>query len=66
MSAPTLIIESLAEIPEDKLVDRVLTHTFWGREFFPFHGMPTGMVHRQCVSLHTAPGTRRGDIDVLF
>src|SRR5271169_2495876 len=66
MSAPALIHDSLAEIPEDKLVDRIVTDILWGREFFQFCGMPSGMVHRQCVSLQTAPGTPRGDIDVLF
>jgi hypothetical protein len=54
------------EIPEDKLVDRIVTDIVWGREFFQLYGMPSGMVHRQCVSLQTAPGTPRGDIDVLF
>jgi hypothetical protein len=66
MAAPTLIHNSLAEIPEGKLVDRIVTDRLWGREFFQFHGMPTGMVHRQCVPLQTAPGTSEGDIDVLF
>jgi|HubBroStandDraft_6_1064221.scaffolds.fasta_scaffold132782_1 hypothetical protein len=65
MTAPTLIHDSLAEIPEGRLVDRIVTDIRWGHEFFQFHGMPTGMVHRQCVSLHTAPGTPNGDIDVL-
>jgi hypothetical protein len=66
MSGPALVHDSLAEIPEDKLVDRVLTDILWGREFFQFHGMPSGMMNRQCVSLETAPGAPRGDIDVLF
>ena len=30
----TLVHESLAEIPEDKLVDRIVTDIQWGREFF--------------------------------
>ena len=47
-------------------MDRIVTDILWGREFFQLYGMPSGMVHRQCVSLQTAPGTPRGDIDVLF
>ena len=66
MSTPTLIHDSLADIPEDKLVDRIVTDVLWGREFFQFYGMPSGMVGRQCVSLNTAPGDPKGDIDVLF
>jgi hypothetical protein len=62
----TLVHESLAEIPEDKLVNRLVTDIQWGREFFQFHGMPSEMMNRQCVSLRTAPGAPRGDIDVLF
>jgi hypothetical protein len=66
MKTPDLIHDSLAEIPEDKLVNRVVTDILWGREFFMFHGMPSGMVSRQCVSLTSAPGNPKGDIDVLF
>ncbi|MGO9085948.1 MAG: hypothetical protein ACLQBK_12030 [Candidatus Sulfotelmatobacter sp.] len=66
MSTPPFVHESLAEIPEDKLVDRIVTDILWGREFFQFYGMPSGMVSRQCVSLNTAPGNPKGDIDVLF
>lgn len=65
MTPLNLIHDSLAEIPEGRLVDRIVTDIRWGHEFFQFYGMPTGMVHRQCVSLHTAPGTPKGDIDVL-
>jgi hypothetical protein len=66
MSVPALIHDSLAEIPEDKLVDRIVTDVQWGREFFQFYGMPSGMENRQCVPLQTAPGNPKGDIDVLF
>jgi hypothetical protein len=61
-----LIHDSLAEIPEDKLVDRVVTDVLWGREFFQFYGTPSGMVNRQCVPLNSAPGNPKGDIDVLL
>jgi hypothetical protein len=66
MSVPPLIHDSLAEIPEDKLVDRIVSDIQWGHEFFQFSGMPSGMENRQCVRLETAPGNPRGDIDVLF
>lgn len=66
MSTPDLIHDSLAEIPEDKLVNRIVTDILWGHEFFVFHGMPSGMVSKQCVSLTSAPGNFKGDIDVLF
>jgi hypothetical protein len=66
MNAPALSHDSLAEIPEDKLVDRIVTDLLWGSEFFQFYGMPSRMVPRQCVSLLSAPGAPRGDIDVLF
>ena len=66
MSAPALVHGSLAEIPEDKLVHRIVSDILWGSEFFQFYGMPSGMVPRQCVSLLSAPGAPKGDIDVLF
>jgi hypothetical protein len=65
-ASPALAHESLAEIPEDKLVDRIVADILWGREFFQFHGMPSGMDNRQRVPLQTTPGNPKGDIDVLF
>jgi hypothetical protein len=66
MSAPALAHISIAEIPEDRLVDRILADPLWGTEFFHFAGMPSGMVNRTCVPLEDAPGRPKGDIDVLF
>ena len=66
MNTPDLLHDSLAEIPKDKLVNCIVTDILWEREFFMFHGMPSGMVSRQCVSLTTAPNNPKGDIDVLF
>src|SRR5208283_1068088 len=65
-TATTFVHTSIAEIPEEQLVDRIATDIIWGREFFQFYGMPSGMVSRQRVSLQSAPGAPRGDIDVLF
>jgi hypothetical protein len=66
MSNSDLVHDSLAGIPEDKLVDRIVTDPLWGRQFFIFSGMPSRMVSRQRVSLAGAPGNPRRDIDVLF
>lgn len=66
MSGTTLIHESVAEIHENKLVDRIVGDIMWGCEFFQFHGMPSGMKNKQCVSLQSAPGAPKGDIDLLF
>jgi hypothetical protein len=66
MGAPPFVHDSLAEIHEDKLVDRIVTDIQWGHEFFQFYGMPFGMESRQRVPLETAPGNPKGDIDVLF
>jgi len=66
MGASAFAHDSIAEIAEDKLVDRILTDPLWGSEFFQFAGMPSGVLNRQCVPLETAPGNPKGDIDVLF
>jgi len=66
MSGPALSHESLAEIPEENLVDRIVGDMMWGREFFHFAGMPSGMKNKQCVPLNSAPGNPKGDIDILF
>jgi hypothetical protein len=66
MSVPAFAHRSIAEIPEDQLVDRILADPLWRSDFFVFVGMPPGMMSRQCVSLETAPGKPKGDIDVLF
>lgn len=66
MNAPGLIHDSLAEIPENRLVDRVVADPLWGHEFFVLHGMPSGMVSRKCVPLTSARGNPEGDIDILF
>jgi hypothetical protein len=65
MITPDLIHESLAEIPEGRLVDRIVTDKIWQHDFFQLGGVPSGMVSRQCVSLIGAPGNLKGDIDVL-
>jgi hypothetical protein len=64
-SGSSFIHDSIAEIPEDQLVARLLSDPLWGTEFFHLAGMPQDMATRQTVLLDTAPGAYKGDIDVL-
>lgn len=66
MSSAGLIHDSITDIPEDQLVDRLLSDPLWRSEYFELAGMPRGMAQRQRVLLNTAPGNFRGDIDVLL
>ncbi len=66
MSSTGLAHDSIADIPEDQLVERLLSDPLWGTEFFEFAGMPRGMANRQRVLLNTAPGNFKGDIDALL
>lgn len=63
---PKFVHDSIADIPEDQLVARLLSDPTWPSDFFELVGMPRGMSKRQSVLLHTAPGNYRGDIDVLL
>jgi len=56
---------SIADIAEDKLVERLFADPLWGTEFFELAGMPRGMLGKQMVPLDSAPGKFKGDIDVL-
>jgi hypothetical protein len=56
---------SIADIAEDKLVERLFADRLWGTEFFELAGMPRGMLGKQRVPLDSAPGKFKGDIDVL-
>lgn len=58
--------ESIADIPEDQLVERLLSDPIWRIDFFELAGMPREMVNRQRVPLDTAPGNFKGDIDALL
>ena len=66
MSTLELTQISIADIPEDKLVERLLSDQFWDSEFFELASMPRGMGNRQRVLLDTAPGNFKGDIDALL
>jgi hypothetical protein len=61
-----LVHESIADIPEGQLVERLLSDPLWRYEFFEYAGMPRGMANRQQVPLDTAPGNWKGDIDALL
>ena len=60
------IHDSIADIPENHLVERLLSDPFWRTDFFELSGMPRGMANRQQVLLNTAPGNFKGDIDALL
>jgi hypothetical protein len=66
MSSSGFAHDSIADIPEDKLVERLLSDPLWGTEFFELAGMPRRMANRQRVLLNSAPGNLKGDIDVLL
>jgi hypothetical protein len=65
MSTAGLTQASIADIAEDKLIQRLFSDRLWGTEFFDLAGMPRRMLNRQRVLLDTAPGNFKGDIDVL-
>src|SRR5665213_468594 len=65
-SSSCFIHDSIADIPESQLVERLLSDPLWSSDFFQLAGMPLGMANRQSVLLGTAPGGYKGDIDVLL
>jgi hypothetical protein len=56
---------SIADIPEDEFLARLLSDPLWGTEFFHLAGMPENAATLRNVLLNTAPGGLKGDIDVL-
>jgi hypothetical protein len=65
MSTAGFTQASIADIAEDKVIERLLSDPLWGTELFDLAGMPRRMLNRQRVLLDTAPGNFKGDIDVL-
>lgn len=60
---------SLANIPEAKLVERLLADPYWRSNIVTLFGMPGDPVVLQMVSLNSAPGIRTegpGDVDILL
>ena len=66
MNIPGFAHSSIADIPEDKLVERLLSDPQWRSDFFELATMPREMANRQKVLLDAAPGRFKGDIDVLL
>jgi hypothetical protein len=65
MSTAGFTQPSIADIAEDKVLERLFADPLWGTEFFELADMPRRMLHRRSVLLDTAPGNFKGDIDVL-
>ena len=64
-SGSGLIHNSIADISEENLVERLFSNPVRGSDLFELAGMPRKMANRQRVPLNTAPGDFKGDIDVL-
>jgi len=60
---PELAHESIADIPEGKIVERLLSDTLWRPQMFELYGNPKGVLDRQRVPL---PRGFSGDADVLL
>jgi hypothetical protein len=52
---------STADMPEDKLVERLLSDLLWHSDLFELHGMRRGMRNKQRVPLDSAPRSFKGD-----
>jgi hypothetical protein len=64
MSVCELSHSSTVDIPEDELVQRLVSPVW--RDMFEPSGVPRGMLHKLKVLLNTAPGDFEGDVDVLL
>lgn len=59
--------ESLANITEGDLVERLMNNRHWrGRFIGGLQGIPSDVVHHLQVPLNKAPGSPSGDIDILL
>ena len=66
MSTAGFAYDSIADMSEHKLVERVLADPIWPYEFFELYGMPRRMQNKRRVSLDAAPGDCKGDVDALL
>lgn len=57
---------SIADIGEHDLVKRLLSDPVWPSDMFEIHGMRSGTQKKPRISLATAPGKFRGDVDLLL
>lgn len=55
--------ESIADIPEDKLVERLLCDPIWATEMFELYGNPQGTLKKTRVPL---PSGFQGDADIIL
>jgi hypothetical protein len=66
MNGPEITHPSIADIPEDALVQRLLSDPLWRSDMFELHGIPRGVLDTQKVTLDSAPGEFKGDVNVLL
>jgi hypothetical protein len=58
---------SIADIPEDQLVEYLLSAAYWRSTLIGIYGLPGNLIDKQRVLLHTVPGRDfRGDADILL
>ncbi len=63
--AANMVHPSIADIPEDRLVEHLLAHPYWRDAVLSTHGIPDNPLDFQRVSLNDAPGGLQGDVDIL-
>jgi len=63
MTAVELKHSSIADIPEDKFVERLLSDPIWATEMFELHGNPQGTLKKTRVPL---PKGFHGDADIIL
>jgi len=63
MNAVELKYSSIADIPEDKLVERLLSDPIWATEMFELYGNPQRTLKRARVTLPTG---FHGDADIIL
>jgi hypothetical protein len=57
---------SIANVPEGALVGELVGDPHWRKFMLNIKGMPSSAEVRQQVQLRTAPGSPKGDIDILL
>ena len=57
---------SIAEIPENLLVEHLMSDNYWRATVLGLHGVPADPVILQCVPLNGTPGSFKGDVDILL
>ena len=61
-----IIDQSLASIPEDSLVQHLLSDRHWRSRLLGIRGIPDDVLTIQLVLLVGAPGGFEGDVDILL